>query len=297
VQLLFYRDADGDGYGNNALTKTACIKPSGYVSIGGDCNDANKAIYPNAVEVCDGIDNDCNGIKDDNQAVQTFYRDYDKDGYGNLYAKTTGCTLPAGYVSNSKDCKDSDATMYPGAPELCDGKDNDCDGVIDDGLSLKTFYYDGDKDGYGGTTKKSACAAPPGYVSVGGDCNDQNAAIKPGAAEIAGNGIDDNCNGATDETTTQTQRNETRIQEANELQLITVPNPTTGAFRITIKSNSSAAIRLRLFNAMGVLITSKDGVAPNSSLWLGNAYAAGTYYVEAVQGKDKTRQLLLKLGK
>jgi N-acetylneuraminic acid mutarotase len=197
VQTTYYQDYDKDGFGNPNVSKLACSQPVGYVADNKDCNDRSNVIYPGAPEICDKKDNDCDGLIDEGLAIQTYYKDYDKDGYGSSY-KVEACSQPAGYVMVSGDCNDGNATVYPNAPELCDGFDNDCDGVVDDGLNLTTFYRDYDKDGYGTTaTTKQACATPVGYVSEKGDCNDNNKAINPGAAEVC-NGIDDNCDGITD---------------------------------------------------------------------------------------------------
>lgn len=194
----FYRDADGDGFGDPNVTISSCFTPAGYVSNNTDCDDTNANVHPGATEVCDGIDNDCNGQIDDGLPTSTFYRDADGDGYGDPNVTTQACSAPAGYVADNTDCNDADAAIHPGATELCNGIDDNCDGQIDEGVKT-TFYRDADGDGYGDPNVTSqACSAPAGYVADNTDCNDSNAAIHPGATELC-NGIDDNCNGQVDE--------------------------------------------------------------------------------------------------
>ena len=106
-------DADGDGWNAND-----------------DCDDGNAGIHPGATEVCDdGVDQDCNGA---DLASQTYFYDDDGDGYGDEEVVACG-SQPPGTVSTAGDCDDTDATIHPGAQELCDGKDNDCDGEVDEG--------------------------------------------------------------------------------------------------------------------------------------------------------------------
>jgi Tol biopolymer transport system component/DNA/RNA endonuclease G (NUC1)/methionine-rich copper-binding protein CopC len=202
VTTTFYQDLDGDGYGNTAVSTQACTAPSGYVAVNSDCNDNNATAHPGATEVCDGVDNDCDGNIDEG-VTTTFYQDLDGDGYGNAAVSQQACTAPSGYVADNTDCNDNNATAHPGATEVCDGVDNDCDGLVDEGVTT-TFYRDADSDGYGNPSiTTQACSAPSGYVANNTDCNDSNNAVHPGATEVC-NGIDDDCDGFIDEGVTTT---------------------------------------------------------------------------------------------
>ncbi len=196
VQLTFYRDADGDTYGSPNVTTLACTAPSGYTADRTDCNDSLALVHPDASETCNGIDDNCDGTVDEGVQL-TFYRDADSDGYGNTAATTLACTVPSGYVSNSTDCNDTLASVHPGASETCNGVDDNCNGTVDEGVQI-TYYRDADGDTYGNASVSTqACAAPSGYVARSGDCDDANVAVNPGATEICNN-IDDNCNGLID---------------------------------------------------------------------------------------------------
>ncbi len=198
VATNFYQDADGDGYGNAAVTTQACSAPSGYVTDNTDCNDANAAVHPGATEVCNGIDDDCD-TQIDEGVTTTFYQDADGDGYGNAAVTTQACSVPSGYVINNTDCNDANAAVHPGATELCNGISDDCDGQIDEGVQ-STFYRDFDSDGFGNAAVTiQGCSAPAGYVANNTDCNDNNAAVRPGATELCTNSIDDDCDGVINE--------------------------------------------------------------------------------------------------
>ncbi|MCB0522557.1 MAG: T9SS type A sorting domain-containing protein [Saprospiraceae bacterium] len=196
---VFYLDSDGDGFGNSNISTTTCFPPWGYVSNGGDCNDYNAAIYPGAAEICDGFDNNCNGLVDDGLTFLQYWSDNDHDGYGQYYLGNF-CTAPANSATQPGDCHDWNAAIHPGATETCNWQDDDCDGQVDEGAST-TWYADADGDGYGNVAVSTiACFKPWGFVANSTDCNDSNAAIKPGAVEVCNN-IDDNCDGQIDNVT------------------------------------------------------------------------------------------------
>jgi len=156
------------------------------------------------VEVCDGEDNDCDGAVDEEGAEGAGSWYPDGDGWGAGEGAVSACEAPAGYRDAAGDCEDGDPAVNPGADEVCDeaDADEDCDGVADDEddgpLGTTTFYADGDEDDYGDDEDTlERCAAPEGYVAGGGDCDDGDDAIHPGAEDYC-DGVDDNCSG--DET-------------------------------------------------------------------------------------------------
>ncbi len=126
------------------------------------------------------------------------YEDLDGDGFGDPATEfQQDCELdamPAG------DCDDSDERVHPGATELCNGRDEDCDGAVDDeALNADVFYEDSDGDGYGDdATELFSCTRPSGAVAVGGDCDDSDFEVNPSASEICNEGVDDDCDGSAD---------------------------------------------------------------------------------------------------
>ena len=195
---LFY-DADGDGHGDPNTPSDNCSGGEGYVYYGDDCDDTNADIYPFAFEVCDGIDNNCDGDVDEG-VTTTFWRDLDGDGYGDSSDAAEECTEPEGFVSNPDDCDDSDSLQYPGADEYCNEEDDDCDEEIDeDPYVSPTWYYDIDGDGFGSTfITANECTPPPGYVDTNTDCDDTNTTVYPQATEYCDD-LDNDCNEQIDD--------------------------------------------------------------------------------------------------
>jgi gliding motility-associated-like protein len=199
ILTTFFADADADGFGDPLTTIDACVAPVGYVADNTDCNDANNTVFPGATELCDGLDNNCDLAFDEGLTLTTFYADADFDGFGDPTNTFDACVAPSGYVSDNTDCDDSNNTIYPGAVELCDGLDNNCDLAFDEGLTLTTFYLDADTDGFGDPlTTTDACVQPIGYVTDNSDCNDLDIAINPAALEVC-DGLDNNCDTQIDE--------------------------------------------------------------------------------------------------
>lgn len=167
-----------------------------------DCDDADATAFPGAVEVCDGVDNDCDGTVDVAATdASTWYLDEDGDGAGASGVGVQACEQLANHVASGDDCNDSDPAFFPGATELCDGADNDCDGETDEaGADGEVAWYadaDGDTFGDLGVTA-TACDAPSGYVADDADCDDADAAVNPDASELC-NDVDDDCDVDIDE--------------------------------------------------------------------------------------------------
>ncbi len=269
VTRPFYEDKDKDGFGNGDPAKVvqACLPPKGndpdtllsYVENADDCDDNDFHINPNALEDCDGLDNNCNDLTDENLLVPTQvctagegqcqqygseYKtclgaagwsagysgcdavaldplpeecdslDNDCDGFSdnNLNYPSQPCSAGVGACQASgleyktclgelgwsTDYSDCDAVEGTPSAEICDGFDNDCNDIVDDGV-LSLYFLDNDNDGFGYVNEwVQACSALPGYVANFFDCNDNDSAINPFAGEIC-DGIDNNCANGIDE--------------------------------------------------------------------------------------------------
>ena len=161
--VIGFIDADGDGYGDDRFPTVACALAPGFVEIGGDCDDTNATTHPDAAERCDDIDNDCDREVDED-VMRTWYADVDGDGYGDADAAIASCDPGPGFAATDTDCDDTNPAVNPGAVEICDGEDNNCNGSDDeDAIDATPWYADGDGDGYGDGASTIACTAVPGY--------------------------------------------------------------------------------------------------------------------------------------
>ena len=201
----WYEDGDEDDFGDTNSPMISCFQPSSYTDNDLDCNDNNNAVSPNAPELCNGVDDNCNEEIDELGAIDgdIFYADDDNDGFGDTTNTTSACSPPQGYVSNDNDCNDNNDSIYPNAPELCNGVDDNCDpsSIIDENaMGGNIWYEDADGDTYGDAENSiQSCEKPDGYVLNDQDCDDLQAGINPIADESC-DYIDNDCDGQTDES-------------------------------------------------------------------------------------------------
>jgi len=251
VAVEGFVDLDSDGRGDATTTASACPGSPRFSTVGDDCDDDDPARSPAQVEVCDGLDNDCDGRADEQARAVPWYPDTDGDGFGDASATAVvSCGRPEGHVLNAFDCDDTRSTVSPraeeqcngrdddcdgvavfegmledrdgdgipdarcggdvvdcddgsvrtgpGAIELCNGRDDDCDGRTDETVSDVMWYLDEDRDGFGSDVGISSCAPPGNYVLVAGDCEPRNAYVNPAAAERC-DSVDQDCDGRVDE--------------------------------------------------------------------------------------------------
>jgi len=302
---LFYADADGDGFGNPAIDTLVCNAPAGYVANNTDCNDANALINPNTVWYQD-LDNDqvgntsvsqvacvqpagyvlANGDCNDNNAAITgpvmYYLDTDNDGYGDDATGVEQCTQPANTILIGGDCNDANNAVYPGATEICDGLDNNCNGQEDEGLTFSNYYFDGDNDGYGIGNPTVSCSPIAGYATQTGDCDDSNNTVYPGATDTEGNGIDENCDGVDGVV---------GIAESTLVAQL-VPNPTKALVAIHLSKAINGQITVTDLNGKILLQHDAKGLTFELDLHL---LEQGSYLVHILDANNTLVQRIIKI--
>ncbi len=254
ASIQYFVDADGDGYGDPNNFIFGCSIQVGYATNFDDCDDGNPAVNPDAIEICDGLDNNCNNNIDEGVATFTWYADTDNDGLGDAASTVQDCAQPTGYVGNDDDCDDTDPT--PNAGET-------------------VFYMDADADGYGDDFNSiSACTPLNGYVDVAGDCNDNDNAINPDAVDVAGNSIDENCDGVDGNLS---------VEEASFFSLVAFPNP--GTDKVMLKVSGVMGIQtVEVISIDGKVVATAftetaDGYEVNTS-----GLKTGVYMIRVTNG-------------
>ena len=169
-----------------------------------DCDDTTASVSPGEAEICGDGPTTSAMVRSMTPATDalTWYADTDNDSFGDANNTTLACLAPLGYTSNSDDCDDNDDDTYPGADEICNGVDDDCDVSIDElAVDALTWYNDNDGDEFGDLNSSLVdCNQPQGYVLDSTDCDDNDILISPDGIEVC-DGVDNNCDGSTDETT------------------------------------------------------------------------------------------------
>ena len=242
---LLYADGDGDSYGAGA--PVAC----GVVS-NDDCNDSDATVHPSAVENCAnlGTDNDCDGVNNDAESIDSvdYYRDQDGDGYRGAFDAKSCSPIRGDLTSDAGlDCNDDANDVHPGALEDCANIDidNDCDGdpSAAEAVDSVSYYFDIDRDTFGGAFDRKSCDPVSGDVTNSADCNDYELqyadtdADGHGAGDPVACGVplhDDGCPNDSNKTdpgtcgcgTPDTDSNGNGIADCQDIQLFLTPSST-----------------------------------------------------------------------
>ena len=277
---IWYEDFDSDTFGNPLVSQTSQTQPAGYVSDSTDCDDTNPTVYTNATEICDGIDNNCDGQIDEGLTITIYYADTDGDGFGDPSVSLSTCDgAPQGYVTDNSDCFDNgigaetanrDATEIPG-----DLIDNDCDGLTDE---------DDDQ-----VDMPEYCNEAKTKVLICHNGKDKCVSINALDAHLAHGDTNGSCDTSTkfanQDNAESVDLTDTPLTTFN---IITWPNPTTNLFNVTIKTpNLNDKVHLQAFDINGRLIHANN-ININEDYTFGENLGSGMYFIKITQA-DITR--------
>lgn len=301
---LFFADQDGDGFGNLSMDTLLCNAPAGYVANSTDCNDADALVNPNTVWYQD-LDNDqignsavtqtaclqpagyvlTGGDCNDNDASITapimYYSDIDQDGYGDEATGTLFCQAPINLIAIGGDCDDNNNAINPGATEVCDGVDNNCNGQEDEGLTFLNYYFDGDDDGYGIGNPTVSCTPINGYATQTGDCDDSNNSVYPGATDTEGNNIDENCDGVDGVLSIEVLSFESSVS----------PNPTSALIQIEL--NKTISLNIQVLDVNGKVLITSNVEQKELTLDL-SQLESGIYFIQLQNAQNKMTHRVIK---
>lgn len=251
----------------------------------------------------------------------TYYADADGDGFGDLEVSVQSCSQPVGYVDNALDCDDTNNAIHPNSTEICDGIDNNCNNLTDEGLTFVNYYVDADNDGVGAGDPVSLCANPgAGFSTTSTDCDDNNPQVSSltnyyvdadgdgfgaGAAvpscgnpgmSFSVNNTDCNDNnpniypGATeipnngiDEDCSGSDLNTSNLTELSKIQPVVYPNPTNELLNVISKVMIE---NLQIFNLNGQKIFETSSIAPVLQINV-STFEDGIYFLEAQTSAGK----------
>ncbi|MEO5946401.1 MAG: MopE-related protein [Chitinophagaceae bacterium] len=365
VQILWYADIDNDGYGNPLVTTLSCNQPEDYVSNNNDCDDTNDVITVGSIWYADA-DNDsygnptvktlsCNQPEgyvsnnndcDDTNNVITvgsiWYADADNDGYGNIALTILACSQPLGYVANADDCNDAKGKIHPGATEVCNGVDDDCDGQTDEGCTtinisdaevyeseglvninvtlsmainqpVKIHYKTIDRTavssgrnkdykGVGNSSLTIPAGQTSGIISIeifSDNLNESDEYFDVELTKVVNALPGDNSGRVTIHNGTPTfltriEKGKTKLTVVEGLEVNIFPNPTTNNFSIIVQADASEKITMQVIDMYGRIIETRN-VTANSIIQFGERYVSGTYFVRVQQGKEHKEIKLIKL--
>jgi hypothetical protein len=263
----YFPDLDDDGYGASGSERLLCHDPATYhyALDGGDCNDDpagnGAAFHPGALEVCDGLDNNCNGQRDEGFTLQTYWRDQDSDTYGDPLQAVQACQQPTGYVTNNADCEPDKYFAHPGGTEICNGVDDDCNQTVDDIPEKGQACTD--------STRVGACQAGTWQCSGAAKVCQQSVFPQLDVCDT----VDNNCNGVPDEPP----------DCGGPTSLALDPGVVVGARKLSVAwfASGSAPPRCLRSDPAG---SPSDAVNQSTAEWTGSDATTHVYWAQAPAG-------------